>query len=347
MKRQTSKRTPTRAKLETMAERVSGKMPKSNTSQHLISLPEVEKLTVTVITDNYSDAIRPDMSIGKRYRGGPGASIHAEHGLSFYIETLLKRKTHALMFDYGPDADVAIKNMWLLGIDAGKVNTFGLSHGHFDHWGGLLGILKHHSTKITKGIPLYVGGETFAHRYSVNLSTSVQTDIGQLKKKEIESLNVVEIKEIKEPTEAIPGCWLTGDIERITEYEKGASTLFVKRGRKLERDYLAGEQALVCNVKGKGLVVISGCAHAGIVNTVKHAQKITGIQKVHAIVGGFHLVNSEPEIIGKTIADIQAMKPDHIVPTHCTGFEAMAAFAREMPDQFILNTAGAQYFFTS
>jgi 7,8-dihydropterin-6-yl-methyl-4-(beta-D-ribofuranosyl)aminobenzene 5'-phosphate synthase len=206
-------------------------------------------------------------------------------------------------------------------------------------------MLQHHSERITRGTPLYVGAETFAHRYSVNLSTSVRTDIGQLKKKEIDSLGKVEIREIEEPTEAIPGCWLTGDIERVTEYEKGTPTLLIKRGGKIERDYMMGEQGLVSNVKGKGLVVISGCAHAGIINTVKHAQKITGIEKIHAIVGGFHLVNSAPDFIGKTISDIQAMKPDYVIATHCTGFEAMMAFAKEMPDQFIVNTAGTQYVF--
>jgi 7,8-dihydropterin-6-yl-methyl-4-(beta-D-ribofuranosyl)aminobenzene 5'-phosphate synthase len=93
----------------------------------------------------------------------------------------------------------------------------------------------------------------------------------------------------------------------------------------------------VLNAKGKGLVVLSGCAHQGIVNTVKHAQKMTGIEKVHAIVGGFHLTGAKPELIQKTIADIKTIRPDYIVPTHCTGFEAITAFARELPDQFILN----------
>ena len=97
------------------------------------------------------------------------------------------------------------------------------------------------------------------------------------------------------------------------------------------------------NAKGKGLVVLSGCAHRGIVNTVKHAQRMTGTDKVHAIIGGFHLTGAKPEIIQKTIADIKAIKPDYIVPTHCTGFEAISEFAREMPDQFILNTAGTRY----
>ena len=96
----------------------------------------------------------------------------------------------------------------------------------------------------------------------------------------------------------------------------------------------------------RDLVVLSSCAHRGIVNTVKHAQKMTGIEKVHLVMGGFHLTGAKPEIIQKTIADIKAINPDYIVPTHCTGFEAISAFAREMPDRFILNTAGTRYIIT-
>jgi 7,8-dihydropterin-6-yl-methyl-4-(beta-D-ribofuranosyl)aminobenzene 5'-phosphate synthase len=327
--------------------KTAGEGSREQRGPDLINLPEVTGLTVTVITDNYTDSIRADVPVGKRYRSRPGDFIHAAHGLSFYIETLLKKKAHGFMFDYGPDAYIAIRNMELLDINPRKIDSFGLSHGHLDHWGGLVGLLKHHGDKIRVGTPLYVGGETFAQRYSVNLKTLVRTDIGRLKRKEIESLGTVEIREIKEPTEAIPGCWLTGDIERVTEYEKGTPTLLIRRKGKIDRDFMVGEQGLVSNVKGKGLVVISGCAHAGIVNTVKHAQKITGIDRVHAIVGGLHLVNSAPDLIKKTIADIQTMKPDYVVATHCTGFEAMAAFAKEMPDQFIVNTAGTQYTFSA
>jgi 7,8-dihydropterin-6-yl-methyl-4-(beta-D-ribofuranosyl)aminobenzene 5'-phosphate synthase len=89
--------------------------------------------------------------------------------------------------------------------------------------------------------------------------------------------------------------------------------------------------------------VLSGCAHRGIVNTVKHAQKTTGTEKVCAVIGGFHLTGAKPELIQRTIADMKAIHPEYIVPTHCTGFEAISAFAREMPDQLILNTAGTRY----
>jgi 7,8-dihydropterin-6-yl-methyl-4-(beta-D-ribofuranosyl)aminobenzene 5'-phosphate synthase len=93
--------------------------------------------------------------------------------------------------------------------------------------------------------------------------------------------------------------------------------------------------------------VLSGCAHAGIVNTVKQARKVSGIQKIHAVLGGLHLINAKPEIIGQTVADIKALRPDYIVPTHCTGFEAIVAFRQAMPKECIINTAGTQYTFAA
>jgi 7,8-dihydropterin-6-yl-methyl-4-(beta-D-ribofuranosyl)aminobenzene 5'-phosphate synthase len=130
-------------------------------------------------------------------------------------------------------------------------------------------------------------------------------------------------------------------------YEKGFSRLLVKRGETLEPDPFQGEQALVFNVRGKGLVVVSSCAHAGIINTTRHAQKIAGAEHVHAVLGGFHLSGAEPALIKQTVADMKRIAPDYIVPMHCTGFEAITAFAKEMPEQFILNTVGTRYVFGS
>lgn len=104
---------------------------------------------------------------------------------------------------------------------------------------------------------------------------------------------------------------------------------------------------MVFNLKNRGLVVLSACAHSGIVNTVRHAQKLTGVEKVYAVMGGFHLINAKPDIIKRTVADIRKTKPEIVVPAHCTGFEAVTLFAKEMPDQFILNTAGTRYTFSA
>lgn len=302
---------------------------------------EVDRLVVTVVTDNYYDSVRVNPPSGKRWKSSPGISVHAEHGLSYHIEAVVNGKSHFLMFDYGLDPVGILNNIELLGIDLKKVEAFGLSHGHFDHWSGLMDILE----RVAQGTPLYVGEETFAHRYSLRPGSDELTDLGRLEREAIKKQGIAKIVEVREPVEVIPGCYMTGNIGRITEYEKGSPSLLVKRGEKIEQDKFPGEQAIACHVKDKGLVVISGCAHAGIINTVRHAQKITGIGKVHVVIGGFHLVNAPQEVIEKTVDDMQAIAPDHIIPAHCTGFEAILTFAEKMPHQFILNTAGTQYVF--
>jgi 7,8-dihydropterin-6-yl-methyl-4-(beta-D-ribofuranosyl)aminobenzene 5'-phosphate synthase len=153
--------------------------------------------------------------------------------------------------------------------------------------------------------------------------------------------------EIKGPIQFIPGAYFTGKVEQVTDYEKAPPRFVEKKGNEYVPTTFPGEQAVILNAKGKGLVVLSACAHRGIVNTVKHAQKITGIEKVYMVMGGFHLTGAKPEVIKKTVADIKAINPQYIVPTHCTGFEAGAEFSKEMPNQFIINTVGTRYVITS
>jgi 7,8-dihydropterin-6-yl-methyl-4-(beta-D-ribofuranosyl)aminobenzene 5'-phosphate synthase len=315
-------------------------------AQGTMHVTEVDKVTIWVLTDNYYDSLRPDSKITKRHRAVPGKSIHAEHGLAYYVETVVNGKESACMFDYGLDPVGVMNNIALLGLDVGRADAFGLSHGHFDHWMGAVGILKQNQSRIAGGTPFFVGEEAFARRYSLRPGTTETANLGQLSKEDIEALGL-KIVEVKNPLQIIPGAYFTGNIERTTTYEKVPPTLLINRGEKPEPDDFRGEQALFFNVKGKGLVILSGCAHTGIVNTIKHTQKIAGTDKIHAVMGGFHLSNAKPEVIQNSVDDIKAMKPDHIVPTHCTGFEAIVAFSREMPNEFTLNTAGTQYTFAA
>ena len=127
----------------------------------------LECLTIKVITDNYYDALRPDTAVSTRYRTTPGACIHAEHGLSYFVETVtVDGETGRLMFDYGVDPEGVANNMNLLGIDLSTVDAFGLSHGHFDHWGAFIDILKRNCTRIPRGTPFYVGLDAFVHRHA-------------------------------------------------------------------------------------------------------------------------------------------------------------------------------------
>ncbi len=345
MKREMNRREFLKYSLATGAVLAAGDgMMERAMAQAVAGVTEVDKLTLWVLTDNYYDANRADVKNTKRYRSLPGKSIHAEHGVSFFAETTVGGKTSTCMFDYGLDPAGVMNNIALLGIDIGKVNAFSLSHGHYDHYTNAVSILKQNQPRIAGGTPFYVGEEAFARRYSLRPGATEPSDLGQLKREDIEALGL-KVVEVKTLTEIVPGAYFTGNIARVTPYEKVPPTLLIKRGEKPEPDDFRGEQGLFFNVKGKGLVVLSGCAHAGIVNTVKQAQKIAGTDKVHAIMGGFHLINAKPELIQSTVADIKAMKPDMIVPAHCTGFEAIVAFNKEMPNEFVMNTAGTQYTF--
>ena len=137
-----------------------------------------------------------------------------------------------------------------------------------------------------------------------------------------------------------------GQVERVTEFEKGFPWAEALIDDEWVVDPFIDDQGVAVKVKGRGLVVISGCAHTGIINTVKHARKVTGTDKVHAVLGGFHLTGPlfEP-IIGPTIEETKRIGPDYIVPMHCTGWKAITQFATEMPEQFLLNVVGTTYVF--
>jgi 7,8-dihydropterin-6-yl-methyl-4-(beta-D-ribofuranosyl)aminobenzene 5'-phosphate synthase len=313
-------------------------------AQDKVNIAEVDKVTIWVLADNYYDALRPDAKFTSRYRVVPGKSIHAEHGLSYYVETVVNGKTSRCMLDYGLDPAGVMNNIAMLGLDLENANAFSLSHGHFDHWMAAVEILKKNQSKISKGTPFYVGEEAFLRRYSLRPGTNDAMDIGQLKKEDIEAIGL-KVVEVKDPVQVIPGAYFTGKIPRVTAYEKINPSLLCKRGEKMEPDDFQGENALFFKVKGKGLVVLSGCAHRGIVNTVTQAQKVSGVDKLMVVMGGFHLIGAKPEVVEATVEGIKALKPDHIVPTHCTGFEAIVAFGKAMPNEFFLNTAGTKYTF--
>jgi 7,8-dihydropterin-6-yl-methyl-4-(beta-D-ribofuranosyl)aminobenzene 5'-phosphate synthase len=322
--------------------------PPRGYAQSTAAIPESEKIIITVITDNLADATRPHYKIARRHLGTGSfleRALHAEHGLSYHVETTVNGQPHQFLFDFATDFQGVKRNIDLLKIDLKKIEALALSHDHFDHQAALVDLLKAKQNEIPKGIPFYVGEQFFVGTYVKTPDGNVASLLA-LKKEDIESLGLLKIVETRVPTPIVPGAFFTGKVERVTEYEKIPPAFVAKIGDQVVQEEFPGEQAIVMNAKGKGLVVLSGCAHRGIVNTVKHAQRISGTDKVHAVIGGFHLTGAKPEVIQKTIADIKAIKPDYIVPTHCTGFEAISEFAREMPDQFILNTAGTRYIIT-
>jgi len=155
----------------------------------------------------------------------------------------------------------------------------------------------------------------------------------------------VQVLESRGPT-LIAGdtALVTGEVERTTTYEKGLPNALLERNGAIEKDPILDDQAIAVNLKGKGLVIISGCAHAGIMNTILYAMKLTAVPSIQAVLGGFHLSGAffEP-IIEDTIKDLKKLGPKVLVPMHCTGWKAIHRFSEEFPEAFILNSVGSRF----
>jgi len=301
---------------------------------------EIEALSLTCVVDNYYDSLREDLPFGKRFRTKPSLSIYAEHGLSFYGVVKSGDRSHSFFFDFGVTGDLFLHNLKVLGIDPQKVDALVLSHGHFDHYGGLAALLERIRPR---SIPLYVGKGAFTRRFHERKGEGL-TDLGRLEREKLEEMGV-KIEEIESEREILPGTYITGLIKMETPYEKIPETLLVEKEGKIERDYFEEERAIFFSVKGKGLVIISGCAHRGIVNTVKQVIKLTGIKKIHAIIGGFHLMGASEERILKTIEDLKTLSPKYLIPMHCTGLEPYFLFSQTIKENLMLNTVGTTYTF--
>jgi 7,8-dihydropterin-6-yl-methyl-4-(beta-D-ribofuranosyl)aminobenzene 5'-phosphate synthase len=308
-----------------------------------VDLRELERVEITILVDNYTDLLLlQSRKVVKRALVPPPRAFLAEHGFSCLIKTIDGTEEHVTLMDVGISGTCLLHNAQLLKIDLGKVEALILSHGHFDHFWALREVLP----KLPKGIPLVLHPDAFLPR-RVNLpGLGIQVPLPSPEENILRE-GGVEIRKIREDsTLASDRILVLGEIERMTEFENGMPGADAEIKGQWVKDPFADDRGVAVRVKDKGLVVVSGCSHAGIINTVKYAQKVTGASKVHAVLGGFHLTGPMMEpIIAPTIGEMKKFGPDYIVPTHCTGWRAINQFATEMPEQFILNTVGTTYIF--
>jgi 7,8-dihydropterin-6-yl-methyl-4-(beta-D-ribofuranosyl)aminobenzene 5'-phosphate synthase len=319
----------------------------------------IEDVEVTILVDNRADLIVESTETIKRYTDRP---LLAEHGFAALID--LKSVNQRILWDTGIDPNTMLENMKRMEMDPTTIEKIVLSHGHGDHTAGVTSILKAMGVgpevkewesdtspeELVKGtewqrIPLVAHPAAFRERWSFPKEGKIYGPVLPPPQDEWHALGA-EIILSEGPYRLGPGCWTTGEVPRLSFEESGRpSSTKYREGKKFLQDDIEEDQAIVIHVKDKGLVVVSGCAHSGIVNTVNYAREISGIAEVWAILGGFHLARSPDDEIAMTVEEIKKLKPMLLAPSHCTGFKAMHRLASEMPEAFVYSVVGTKYLF--
>jgi len=328
--------------------------------------PVVDSLSVRVVVDSHYERFLPKAThsvVGiEHVEGIPGrqmTTLAGEWGLSLHLESEYRGARTQYLLDFGYTPEILNRNFDLLGIDPGKINGLILSHGHRDHYGGLVGFVSQYRPRMRDDIALHVGGETIFRekwlpkRNNDGLPKPDGGEVvswGALDRTALTAQNVVPV--CCGTPMALEGPFTTGEIER-TSFEKvtGGTKVRVEHFTDAERqgelvlDEHRDELGTCFIVKGRGLVVISSCGHTGIVNTVRTAMKVANVPKLHAVIGGFHLGMAPADYINHTVDELAALNPDAIVPMHCTGAPFIEAIRRRMPDRVVASNLGSRFTF--
>ncbi len=329
-----------------------------------IQVPVIDKLDMRVLIDSSHDLfLRPAQVNGVSIRPAPRPKdfrqiLHNQWGLSLFLESQRGSEQRAVMLDFGYSPEALLNNIDITGADPRKLSALIVSHGHFDHYGGLLGFLNKYRSALPADLKLYAGGEdNFCHRVQPTGTQGQFTEFGVLDRRELAAQKISTVL-AETPTVVGDHAFTTGKIKR-SSVERVLPNTFVQfamkdglgcdashytpaelQGKTVPDEHIH-EHATCFNVKDRGLIVISSCGHVGIVNSVRQAQEVSGVQKVHAVVGGFHLGPAPPDYLNQVVAEIRKLEPDVVVPMHCSGNNFIQAVRQQMPDKLLVSTTGS------
>jgi len=312
-----------------------------------ISPVPVDGLEIYVLIDNYVDGGLPVSDGVKRYALGhegklPINSFLAEHAISLIITAYIGDKSHRIILDAGCSPEALPHNLDFGNVDLNSVSDVVISHGHEDHMGALPQLL----SKMPNSAKVY------AHPVAFHYPRFYLADSGELLKEpkfEREWISSANAELIETPGPTLIGenlFLITGEIPRKTNFEKALPGSLMEVDGKLVPDQIDDDQAVVVVLKNHGLVVLTGCAHAGVINTVDYAMRLTGIDRVYAVIGGFHL-SGEPfhQALEPTLSALKMIDATVLVPMHCTGIEAKSLFYSKMPDRIKVSGVGTTFHF--
>jgi 7,8-dihydropterin-6-yl-methyl-4-(beta-D-ribofuranosyl)aminobenzene 5'-phosphate synthase len=321
----------------------------------LFDLEPVDSVTVTTLMDNVTDIFMPDQGPAHRAPIGVGGrqpaatmeggdapvALLAEHGFSVLVTWTKDGTQHQILFDAGTTPDGMVENMRRLEIDPSGIEAIVCSHGHFDHTTGLDGLIR----RLRRAnLPVLIHPQ-FWRRRRVSLPGRDPVEIPSTSRRALVDVGFEVIEEQQPSFLFDRSALVTGEVPRTTGYELGFPPQQAWLDGRWEPDPLVlDEQGFVMDIKDKGLLVITGCGHAGIVNICQYARRITKERPLYAVMGGFHLNGPifEP-LIPRVLDDLGALAPSVVVPAHCTGWRAQHAMSARFGEAFIPNSVGTRF----
>ena len=321
-----------------------------------IPLEPVDSVVVTILMENVTDATMADQGPAHRVAMGSGPrraaalmlgeqvpdALIAEHGFSALLTVVKAGREHRFLFDAGTSPDGVVENMRRLDIDPGSIEAIVCSHGHFDHTAGLDGLVR---VLGRTGLPVLIHPH-FWRRRRLQIPGREPREIPTTSERALTEAGFDVIAERQPSFLFGRSVLITGEIARTTGYEPGFPPQQAWLGGRWQPDPLVlDDQALILNVRDRGLVVLTGCGHAGVVNIARYAQRLAGGVPLYALLGGFHLGGPlfEP-LIPRVLDDLAALDPGVLVPAHCTGWRAQHAMAARFPGVFVPNSVGSSFY---